>query len=100
MYTLYKARNVYDMEPPAYTIEYAGAARREMRRLDRSAQDRVRAAIDALARDPHPAGCRKLTGFDDLWRIRVGDYRAIYQIEDDRLVVLIIRIRHRREAYR
>ena len=88
------------MEPPAYTVQYAGAARREMRRLSRSQQDRVRAAIDALARVPRPAGCRKLTGFDDLWRIRVGDYRVVYQIEEGHLVVLIIRVRHRREAYR
>ena len=88
------------MEPPVYTVEYAGAARREMRRLSRSQQDRVRAAIDALARVPRPAGCRKLTGFDDLWRIRVGDYRVVYQIEEGHLVVLIIRVRHRREAYR
>ncbi len=88
------------MEPPVYTVQYAGAARREMRRLSRSQQDRVRAAIDALARVPRPAGCRKLTGFDDLWRIRVGDYRVVYQIEEGHLVVLIIRVRHRREAYR
>ena len=88
------------MEPPAYTVQYTGAARREMRRLNHSQQDRLRAAIDALARHPRPAGCRKLTGFDDLWRIRVGDYRVVYQMEDDRLVVLIIRVRHRREAYR
>ena len=88
------------MEPPVYTVQYAGAARREMRRLSRSQQDRVRAAIDALARVPRPAGCRKLTGFDDLWRIRVGDYRVVYQIEEGHLVVLIIRVRHRCEAYR
>lgn len=88
------------MGPPAYTVEIIGAARRELRRIDRTQQDRLRAAIRALARNPRPQGCRKLTGAEDLYRIRVGDYRVIYQIEEDRLVVLVIRIRHRREAYR
>ncbi len=88
------------MEPPTYTVEYTNAARREMRRLDRQQQGRVRTVIESLAGNPRPAGCRKMTTTDDLWRIRVGGYRVIYQIEDDRLLVLIVRVRHRREAYR
>jgi mRNA interferase RelE/StbE len=88
------------MEAPAYTVEIIGAARRELRRIERTQQDRLRAAIRALARKPRPQGCRKLTGAEDLYRLRVGEYRVVYQIEDERLVVLVVRIRHRRDAYR
>jgi mRNA interferase RelE/StbE len=57
------------------------------------------AAIDALADDPRPSGCAKLAGRDD-YRIRVGDYRVVYAVDDDKRVVLIARIAHRREVYR
>jgi len=60
---------------------------------------RVLAAIKALAQSPRPAGVTKLRG-EDLWRIRVGDYRVVYAIEDQRLVVTIVRVGHRREVYR
>ena len=88
------------MEPRTYVVEILGAARREMRRIARPEQDRLRAAIRALSANPRPAGCVKLRGSEDLWRIRVGNYRVVYQIIDERLVVLIVRVRHRREAYR
>ena len=58
------------------------------------------AAIQALARNPRPAGCSKLTGADNDWRIRVGDYRVVYEIADDVRVVRVNRVRHRREVYR
>ncbi len=61
--------------------------------------ERVLAAIRALAHDPRPSGVTKLRG-EDLWRIRVGDYRVVYAIEDQRLVVTIVRVGHRREVYR
>jgi mRNA interferase RelE/StbE len=88
------------MTAQTYTVSILGAARRELRRIARDEQDRLRAAIRSLAVNPRPAGCVKLTGSDDLWRIRVGNYRVIYQIEDERLMILIVRVRHRREAYR
>lgn len=88
------------MDPPSYSVQIIGAARREMRRIDRSQQERIRAAIRALGTEPRPHGCRKMTGSEDLYRIRVGDYRLVYQIQGDQLVILIVRIRHRREAYR
>mgnify|MGYP001580816136 FL=1 len=56
--------------------------------------------MDALAATPRPKGVKKLTGTDDLYRIRVGDYRIVYQIHDDRLIVLVVRIGHRRDVYR
>jgi len=84
-----------------YTVEIARSAARALRRLDRHTQQRIGRSLDGLVRDPRPAGVRKLAGAgDDLWRIRVGDYRVVYEIRDDRLVVLVLRIGHRRDIYR
>jgi len=60
----------------------------------------LRDAIDALAQEARPAGCVKLAGSPDLYRIRVGDYRIVYQIKDNELLVLVLSIGHRREVYR
>ena len=83
-----------------YTILYRASVKREMRRLDAGAARRVDAAILELADNPRPAGYLKLSGPFDLWRIRVGDYRVIYEIRDRQLTVLIVGVAHRREAYR
>ena len=80
-------------------VELLPSAARALSRLDRSIQVRVARRIDRLAADPR-ADAVKLRGADDVWRARVGDYRILFRIEDDRLVVLIIRIGHRREVYR
>ncbi|HVU33556.1 MAG TPA: type II toxin-antitoxin system RelE/ParE family toxin [Opitutaceae bacterium] len=61
---------------------------------------RIGATIDGLAISPRPPGCVKLAGEDVVWRVRVGDYRILYEIHDDRLVVLVVRIAKRSEAYR
>jgi mRNA interferase RelE/StbE len=61
---------------------------------------RLRAAIDSLEQEARPAGCVKLAGLPDLYRIRVGDYRVIYQVKDSERVVLVLSIGHRREVYR
>ena len=84
----------------AYTVQVQTTAARELAALPRSAQARVRAKIDALAGDPRPPGCAKMAGEDDLYRIRVGDYRVIYAVHDDVLLVIVVRIGHRREVYR
>jgi mRNA interferase RelE/StbE len=76
------------------------SAQKALRRLDRGARTRIWAAIAALEENPHPLGCAKLAGHDDLWRIRSGDYRVIYQIRESEMVVLVVRVGHRREAYR
>ncbi|MFM7205482.1 MAG: type II toxin-antitoxin system RelE family toxin [Planctomycetaceae bacterium] len=62
-------------------------------------QERVFAALEGLAESPRPEGCSKLTG-RDAWRVRVGDYRIIYEVHDDTQVVLVVVIRHRKDAYR
>lgn len=83
-----------------YTISFARSARQELSRLDKKIVTRIFARIEALAADPRPSGCRKIQGADDLWRIRVGDYRVIYSITDQELTIEIVTIRHRRDAYR
>jgi mRNA interferase RelE/StbE len=84
----------------AYRIVMTAEARRNMLVLPRDVARRVDACILALAQTPRPPRTRKLKGAADLWRVRVGDYRVIYQVEDDRLLIVVIRIRHRREVYR
>jgi len=83
-----------------YAIEIAPPAVRTLRNLPRTDQRRIAARIDALAENPRPPGVEKLEGADDLYRMRAGDYRIVYRIEDERLLVLVIRIGHRREIYR
>ena len=84
-----------------YTVEILRRAEKALRALtDRKLYLRLRDAIDALAVEPRPHGCSKLSGARNIYRVRVGDHRIVYQIEDDRLLVLVIDIGHRREVYR
>ena len=82
-----------------YAVEFLPSAARALAKFDRAVQRRIGRRIDALASDPR-TGAVKLRGADDVWRVRVGDYRILYLIEDERLVVVVVRIAHRREAYR
>lgn len=75
------------------------SAKRTLRRLPKDVVSRISRAIDRLAQDPRPQGSAKLTGFD-LYRIRVGDWRIIYAIEDDKLIVLVLEIGPRGQIYR
>lgn len=84
----------------AYRIELTPQAAKQLESLDRTTLKRVAARIDALADDPRPAGARKLAPRDNLYRIRVGDYRVIYRVLDRLILVTIIRIGHRRDVYR
>ena len=86
--------------PPRYRVEIAPSAQRELSKLPRNVQKRIDERIRALAENPRPAGSRKLEGEDSFHRIRVGDYRIVYQVKDKVLLVLVIRIGHRREVYR
>ncbi len=83
-----------------YSIEIAPAARRQLRRMTPDAQRQLQREIDALELDPRPSGVVKLSGPDNLYRVRTGDYRIIYRIEDAVLQVLVIKIGHRREVYK
>ncbi len=84
---------------PEYVVRVAKAADRNIDALDGSVRPRVIRAIQALKSDPRPSGCKKMAGAE-LWRIRVGDYRVVYSIEDAQLIVLVVRVGHRREIYR
>lgn len=84
-----------------YSLAWRSAARRDLKRLDPQVVARVLPAIYALADNPRPAGVKRLRGTsDDLWRIRVGDYRVVYTINDDRLVVLVVTVAGRGSIYR
>ena len=82
-----------------YRVEIRTSARRALDDLPAAARERVEAAILALADNPRPPGSRKLKRHD-VWRIRVGVYRAIYEVIDDRLLVVVVRVGHRSTVYR
>jgi mRNA interferase RelE/StbE len=84
----------------AYTVELTARAARDLRAIPRPDQVRIARRLDGLAENPRPYGVRKLEGEEDLSRIRVGDFRVIYTVLDRRLVVLVIRVGHRRDVYR
>ncbi len=75
-------------------------AERDLRQLAPEVFSRVIVAIKALVDDPRPDGCKKLSGSDNDWRVRVGEYRVLYEIDDAKQIVRVMRIRHRREVYR
>lgn len=81
-----------------YRVLLERAAEKVLGRLPLQMHERVITAIQALASDPRPPGCRKLAGSKNDWRIRVGDYRVIYEIADKIRVVRVNRVRHRRET--
>jgi mRNA interferase RelE/StbE len=83
-----------------YSVEISSTAERQIRRLPRSDQIRVVRAISSLATDPRPSGCRKLTGHDDVFRIRVGRYRVLYSISGRCLTIIVLKVGDRRDVYR
>ncbi|YAL83563.1 type II toxin-antitoxin system RelE family toxin [Dermacoccaceae bacterium W4C1] len=83
-----------------YTVEFTTAAARMVRRLDPPVRRRVLSGIAALSADPRPPGVKKLAGAENAWRIRLGDYRVIYEVHDSALTVLVVDAGHRREIHR
>ena len=82
-----------------YSLEVKQSAQKELDALDDALFTRIDRKILALADNPRPAGCKKLKGYKDQWRVRVGDWRVLYIIDDDAKLVTITRIAHRREVY-
>ena len=82
-----------------YAVDILRSAQKQLGKINRQDQPRIISAIQALANTPRPQGCQKLSG-RSAWRIRVGSYRIIYEIHDDKLLVLVVTIGHRREVYR
>jgi len=85
---------------PRYDLVFRPGAVRSLRKLDRQVIARVRSVIEALRDDPRPPGAKMLTGSHGLLRIRFGDYRVLYIVEDDRRVVRIADVGHRSDIYR
>ncbi|MCJ7504683.1 MAG: type II toxin-antitoxin system RelE/ParE family toxin [Acidobacteriia bacterium] len=83
-----------------YSLAILPAALRQLTELPRLEQRRLKERIDRLAVDPRPPGVKRLHGRREYLRLRSGDYRAIYTVDDDRFTVLIIKLGHRREVYR
>ena len=84
----------------AYAIQFKPAALRQFEKLSRDVQKRIAARIADLRDNPFPAECKKLSGVPDAWRIRAGDYRVVYQVRREILLVLILTVGHRRDVYR
>ena len=87
-------------EVPAWRIVVRRQAKRVLRRLPRDVLERITNAIDELAEEPRPHGSIKLSGYENLYRIRVGNWRISYAIEEEELIILIIEIKPRGDAYR
>jgi mRNA interferase RelE/StbE len=75
-------------------------AERDLKKLNADDFNRIITNITSLAENPRPHGCRKITGSESYWRIRIGNYRVIYEIDDSDRTVRVFRVRHRRDAYR
>jgi mRNA interferase RelE/StbE len=84
----------------SFRIEVSATAEKQIRKLRRADQVRVLRAIQSLAAEPTPPGSRKVRGYDDVFRIRVGTYRVLYRVAGRRLLIIILKVGHRREIYR
>ncbi|MGP0069515.1 MAG: type II toxin-antitoxin system RelE family toxin [Isosphaeraceae bacterium] len=83
-----------------YEIELKPSAAAELAKFPRKVRERIAARINALTAIPRPPGSKKLEGEDETYRIRVGDYRILYQVRDEVLLILVVRIAHRKDVYR
>ena len=84
----------------SYRIRISRTAERQIRKLPVDGRVRVVRAIQGLAIDPFPAGCRKLSGYDDVFRVRAGPYRVLYSANAGTLIVIVLKVGHRRDVYR
>jgi mRNA interferase RelE/StbE len=84
----------------SYAVTFARSARKEFQALQHDLTERILAVIEELAEEPRPAGCRKLRNSRDLWRVRIGDYRVVYRVNDRERTVDVVIVRHRSDVYR
>lgn len=84
----------------SYKIEWKQSAKKELKKLDKQIVPRILQAVENLADNPYSSGSKKLIGSDSIYRIRVGDYRIVYNIKSSVLIIEIIKVGHRREIYR
>lgn len=85
---------------PSWQVEFSRPAARQFAALPRKEQERLKTRIDRLTENPYPSGVKKLAGEEGLYRLRSGDYRLIYTVQDEVLVVLVLKLGHRRDIYR
>lgn len=83
-----------------YTLRFAARAKKTFLKYPKKLQDRILKALEPLKQTPRPRQAEKLSGREDLFRVRVGDYRVIYSVHDDELLVLVVKIGHRGKVYR
>jgi mRNA interferase RelE/StbE len=83
-----------------YEIIIKPAAEKSLDRIPKPNRSRIADALEKLRNNPRPPGVLKMSGAENLWRIRIGDYRVVYEIHDDRLIVLVLRVAHRKDVYR
>jgi len=86
--------------PLVYKVFLEKRAEREIKKLPAEIFYRIILKLKTLSENPKPPGCRKITGAESDWRIRIGDYRIIYEIDEQEKAVKVMRIRHRRDVYR
>ena len=84
----------------SYNVELTRTAEKQLRRIAKRDRNRMVEAIRGLADSPRPHGARKLQGYDDVYRIRVGRYRVVYEVFDDRVIVIVLKVGHRKDIYK
>ncbi|MBC7568270.1 MAG: type II toxin-antitoxin system RelE/ParE family toxin [Spirosoma sp.] len=83
----------------SYTITFKKSASKQLRKLPKAVLANVASAVDDLANEPRPDSCKKLKGTDDVYRIRVGDYRVLYTVDDSIITVEVIKVGNRKDVY-
>ena len=84
----------------SFSIEWKASAKKELKKIDRIEIPKILKEIDELSKEPYPTNHKKILGTEHIFRIKIGNYRVIYLVENQKLIIEIIRVRHRKEAYR
>ncbi len=84
----------------SYNIEWKHSASKELKKLPKSRIAKVITAVEGLAENPFPSGSRKIVGAEHTYRMRIGDYRIVYSVEFDKLVIIVIKVGHRKDVYK
>ena len=84
----------------SYKVELARSAEKDLRKIDPAQLPFIYQSLESLGTNPRPTGVKKLAGATRTYRVRIGSYRIVYDVEDDRLIIFVVRIAHRKEAYR
>jgi len=84
----------------SFSIKWKSSAKKELKKIDRTEISKIFSEIEKLSQEPYPTNHKKLLGTEHIYRIRVGNYRIIYSVINDELVIEVIRVRHRKEVYK